>query len=110
MINNIKFSHNWNNKLNNNIFTTIRNYSDSKYNYYVLNLNKDFDILLNGEKFNNSKLIDITQIKYSDIPIELLRLDIGISDPSEISQLFISFGMKSFDSKMLILTFIKSVK
>lgn len=34
MINQIKFSHNWNNKLRQRIFTTIRSWNEGKEAYY----------------------------------------------------------------------------
>lgn len=102
----IKFSRNWNNKLNNNIFTTIRKYSDEKYEYYLNQLNKQFYVELNKKMTCIVKLLEVTPSNYLDISLTMLRLDTGIIDNNNIDDIFKIFGIKEND-KVLILTFAK---
>ena len=58
-MNQIKFSHNWNNKLSNDIFTTIRRFTDEKFDYYKENLNKKFEVVLKNKVIGNNTIISI---------------------------------------------------
>jgi len=103
-MNKIKFSHNWNNKLNHNIFTTIRKYAEEKYSYYNNLIGKEFEILLNEKKIEEANLIDIDICDFKIIPKGLLHVDTGIINNYEIEDLFKMFGINKND-KVLILTF-----
>jgi hypothetical protein len=107
-MNQIKFSENWNNKLNNNIFTTIRGWNKDKEDYYKKLVGSEFEIVLNGkvqEDFKKVRLIDSEIIEFSKISRHTLMLDTGQSDFAEIFNIFNNFGMKSIFDKMIILTF-----
>lgn len=94
----VPFSHNWNNKLDNIIFTTIRKYSPQKLEYYRGNIGKEHEIRLKGKvkclstllqvyKFNSLKMVS---------PI-LLKLDTGLMAMEDILKLFKKFGVGEKD-------------
>ena len=103
-MNKIKFSHNWNNKLNNDIFTTIRKYDNEKYYYYFNQTNKEFEIVLNGNIVGKAVLINVEHLDYINIPYCLLRLDTGLKTKESINELFNKFGINN-NSEVLVLTF-----
>ncbi len=63
----IKFCKNWNNKLNNKYFTTIRYLTSSKYFYYQNNEGNIFDVILKGNKVSTARLVDVSQKDLADI-------------------------------------------
>lgn len=103
----IKFSHNWNNKLTQKVFTTIRTYTDWKFEFYQKQHNREFEIVLNNETIGKCKLRREEIIIYKDIPRALLASDTGLTDFANIYEIFKKFGMKDIESKMIILTFEK---
>jgi len=103
-MNRINFSHNWNNKLNHKIFTTIRKYDKNKYKYYLDLLGITLEVFLNGNKITEANLIDIDYCDFIKIPKGLLHTDTGIVNNYEIEDLFKKFGIKKED-EVLILTF-----
>jgi len=106
-MNQIKFSHDWNNKLSADIFTTIRRWTPEKEKYYHSSISERFNALLNGNKKSETVLEDVRVIRYCDIDINLLRLDTGIFDSMDIFKVFSKFGLRDIAEKMLILTFVK---
>jgi len=106
---NIKFSHNWNNKLDNSVFTTIRKFTEEKYVYYDSNVNKIFDVLLNGKLKSKAKLIRIQVCPYLNIPEEVLVLDTGETNLISVQTIFEKFGLKYIQDKMITLWFKKEM-
>lgn len=106
-MNSIKFSHNWNHKLDNDIFTTIRNWTPEKEGYYRSQLGKTMEVLLHGAKGGEARLLSVRVVLYTMIDSALLRLDTGMADLNEIKKLFINFGMEDIMSRMILLTFCK---
>lgn len=106
MINTISFQHNWNNKLDNIIFTTIRSDKDDKYKYYYSNLNKVFSVMLDDKEYCKARLIGIESKLLDHIMIPLLMVDTGAHGRKEAMEVFQHFGLKE-DSKALILVFKK---
>jgi len=106
-MNNIKFSHNWNNKLNQPIFTTIRKSNFKKYQYYYSKINKLFNILLNNKKIGEAILLAVEELEYEKIPKALLMVDTGIDNIEKVKRVFEKFKTWDF-SKILILTFLKN--
>jgi hypothetical protein len=106
-MNKIKFIHNWNDKLNHNIFTTIRKYTNEKYIYYNKNLATNFEVLINNNKIGEASLIDIDVSIFKSIPFGLLHTDTGIINNYEIQDLFKKFGINE-NNKVMILTFKKN--
>ena len=100
----IKFSHCWNNKLNCNVFTTIRNYSAPKWDYYWDNVGKTFDIILNGAKIGQATLNDARVENYAELDFYLLATDTGCVEPEETDNIFKKFGVKE---KVIVLLFKK---
>lgn len=109
-MNQIKFSHNWNNKLNNDIFTTIRSYTQEKFIYYDSKVGEQYGIILNHKVKCNAQLFRIQVKKYIEIPQEVLVLDTGETDFISIQTIFEKFGMKDINDKMIVLWFKKSTK
>ena len=104
-MNNVKFSHNWNNKLNCNVFTTIRKYTDNKADYYGCNVDGEFAIDLNGVIVGTAILVSVRLETLYKIPAEVIMVDSGL-DREKAYDLFEKFGIK-FGDDCLILTFKK---
>lgn len=98
----IRFSHNWNNKLGNMVFTTIRKWDVEKADYYFGSKGKTFTVLLNDKEFGTAKLVDVAIGNINDLPEVLLLLDTGLTRQEEIMELFKKFGVKD---KVIILLF-----
>lgn len=84
----IKFSHNWNNKLDCNIFTTIRDATD-KFDYFRSMQGRVVDILLNGKRYCRAKVKLVRYGDLSQIPEDVKVNDTGTEDYSEIFNKFI---------------------
>lgn len=83
----IKFSTNWNRKLDNLIFTSIR-----KANHYVNNGDR-VAIVLNDKLYKWAEVIAISECKFSEIGPVLLCLDTGYDYEGAI-KLFDQMGIK----------------
>lgn len=105
-MNKIHFCHNWNDKLNQNIFTTIRKFSQSKKDYYYDKLAEIFEVLLNNKLITQARLIEVESWEFSSLPLGLLHSDTGIVNNIEIDNIFKKFGINKNDL-VLILTFKK---
>ena len=98
----IRFSHNWNNKLENKVFTTIRRWDAGKADYYFENKGKTFTVLLNDKVFGTARLLDVVVDDINDVSEIQLILDTGLTRQEEIMELFKKFGVKD---KVIILLF-----
>ena len=121
-MNKIKFSHNWNMKLNNNIFTTIRKSTKEKEEYYDNQIGNEFEVVLVRDindirpdrTMGTAILIDVEEVRFSEIPLGLLYLDTGltgfddINKEYEVKKLFRKFGIEAM-TKVLILTFKRKI-
>lgn len=101
----IKFCKNWNGKLDNKVFTTIRRSEGQKQAYYRHCLGETFNVLLEGAEYDKAKLVDVKVVKFCDIPPFVLACDTGETDVSRIKSIFQEFGLRSAQDEMLILTF-----
>lgn len=100
----IKFSHNWNMKLKNFVFTTIR--TDKHRQYYLDNLNKRFHVLLNETIYCKAKLIKVDSRKFKECDTYLTLLDTGIIDLPARYDIFKRFGI-TLETNVIVLTFNK---
>ena len=99
----IKFSRNWNNKLNNTVFTTIRKYTTIKYGYYSEQVGKVFDVVLMDTAILKATLVDISMFyDCAELPYGLLAVDTGITERKEMKPLLEKFGI---DDEVIVLTF-----
>lgn len=100
----IKFAHDWNAKLTGpgKIFTTIRNWSDKKADYYINNIGKWFDVILKDEKISQAKLLRVSFLRLNEIPIALLMVDTGYSDIQKVYKLFESFKLRTEDVAIVL--------
>lgn len=103
-MNKIKFSHNWNNKLGCNIFTTIRKYSFPKLQYYRRSLESGFLVELNGKTEGSAVLRGISILNLQEIPLSILQHDVGYFDLTQIYRVFEKFGVYP-GTQVLLLTF-----
>ncbi len=103
----IKFSHNWNNKLNRSIFTTIRKFTSEKERYYMSLITETLEVILEGKHIGKAELLYVERSTYKLLPYALLFLDTGFTTCSEVDELFHKFGIKESD-EVLILTFKKN--
>ena len=104
----IKFSENWNNKLTNKIFSTIRKFSDSKFDLYKKNFLKEFNINLKDDDGNFQyygkailKYIKIVQLR--KMTSNELMLDTGISSLDAIFEFFENLNIKKSDDIILLI-------
>ena len=101
----IKFSKNWNNKLECDVFTTIRDWSLEKQDYYLSNLTKIFDVELNGKKKCEAKLIYVDcSAVLGRLSTAVLAMDTGLVEPQKIYELFKGFGI-GLEDRVLLLIF-----
>lgn len=105
MKNKIKFTKNWNNKLDNPIFNTIRNHVVSAPPYEDM-VGETFSIWLKDSGvIGKARLINVGLRLFSDIPYGMLCSDTGIHNYCDIVTLFQEFGMEDVHSWITILTF-----
>ena len=82
----VNFSHNWNSKLDCPYFTTIRN--AKTHAYYSAHVHETFVVNLNGKEHCRAKLISAELVKLEEIRPELLVLDTGTIDWSDLFKKF----------------------
>jgi hypothetical protein len=100
---NIRFSHNWNQKLDCDIFTTIRRYEKSKSQYYTPG--DVFNVYLNDTIKTQAKLIDKEIHIFGDIvrwQPDLLALDAGLWDVDEVCAVFDKFKINRATPAMIL--------
>ncbi len=68
----IKFTHNWNNKLACTFFTTIRLRNDPKYR-----MGHTYEIFLSGKRLFNAAIVDIRHFKLDKLNDFIAGLDTG---------------------------------
>lgn len=107
-MNTLRFSSNWNNKLRNFTFSTIRKHTNEKHQYYASQLDKTFDVKLKDTHIINAKLVHIARMQYKDIPYELKAMDTGLLEMDEIDELFKKFGITR-DTKVLLMLFKREI-
>jgi hypothetical protein len=105
-MNTIKFSHNWNNKLECDMFTTIRKHTPDKHKYYTSEIGKEFRIMLNDLYQGMTVLDDVICARFDDIYYLLVEMDTGMKYHKAVG-LFKSFGITE-DTEVMILLFKKS--
>jgi len=77
-VKNIRFSRNWNNKLNSSFFSTIRLAQPVNLRYYLDKEGHVFNVLLKNKVLGTARLISVREVRLSEIPDELLILDTGL--------------------------------
>ena len=112
----IKFSKNWNNKLDNDYFTTIRLYNKDKFDYYynLFEKKEDVMILLNDKEKCIVKIVDIEVRLIRDIPDWSVMVDVG-ADRMTFEKLMESMYSKQPEwnanfTRMIILCLRKEVR
>ncbi len=98
----IKFAHNWNNKLECKLFTTIRNWRKDKEEYYKACIGHIFDVMLSNNKIGEAVLRGAFVEDIQDIPVLILMLDTGMTSIPDILKLFKKFGV---EEKVIVLLF-----
>ena len=112
-MNKIKFNQNWNNKLDNNIFTTIRKNTYTKEIYYEENTNKEFEIILTGKKYGECKLLGFKVVEWYHLinnfePLLLVDTGLYYQDAIKVFENF--YGKIKESQDMIILIFAKVKK
>lgn len=105
-MNTIQFSHNWNNKLDNNIFTTIRKWTPEKEDFYDRKIGHIFEVQLKNKRYGDAELIHAEKIDYQDLEYYLKILDTGLSEKKEQDGIFQNFGIDTSKDKVIVLTFL----
>lgn len=104
-MNKISFSHNWNNKLDQKIFTTIRKYNLNKWNYYKGQEGKDFTVLLKNNVHCIVTLINVETDKLGMLPKGLICSDTG-NIVDKAMDIFKRFGIAK-QEEVIVLTFVR---
>jgi len=103
----IKFKHNWNHKLDCDVFTTIRRHTQATEEYYLNCLvGEEFDVLVNGVTYCYARLENMYCDRLMNIPNAMLMVDTGAYTVFEAYEVFKEFGL-SGDSQVIVLTFIR---
>jgi len=105
----MRFSHNWNNKLDCAVFSTIRKASAWAVTHYSKYLGHVFDIVLHGDKRSEATLIGMKSSPLRDVPDEILWLDTGYPSRQSALDVFRTFGVEE-DDEVLQLFFHKVSK
>ena len=104
----IRFSHDWNNKVtgSNEIFTTVRNYTPEKRDYYSAQVGKKFSVMLGKKKVCEAELIYVEEDRMGTLSFPFLALDTGLTDHNKVYDLFDKFGIK-WGGALIVLVFKK---
>jgi hypothetical protein len=105
-MNNIRFIHDWNGKLGNDVFTTIRAYNEPKFRFYSSQIGQRFVIEMNNDPYGYATLVDLDMQLFKDIDPFLLRIDTGLTDMDRVRETFRGFNIYD-DTSCLILLFKK---
>jgi len=100
----ITFVNNWNNKLNCDLFTTIRSSNPEKLKYYESKVNAEFTVILNNKHIGSARLLAVRDPILKDVDPLLLSLDTGIASKIQLSDLFKKLHIEE-NTKVLILIF-----
>lgn len=87
---NIKFSANWNHKLNNSVFSTIRAVKDNP-DYYQSKEGSIFNVYLKDTLLYAARLLKVEVLKFKDIPHYVLMMDTGYNNYEDAVKLFHRF-------------------
>lgn len=68
----LNYSHNWNNKLNSHVHTTLRLWNPSKYHKGA-----KFEEFLNGQPIGSVLVVDVKKIKLTQVNDYIAGLDTG---------------------------------
>jgi len=107
MTNKIKFSKNWNNKLQCRVFTTIRKFDLKKYTWYQSKINEVFDVEVDGITRFQVRLCSVKFGILKNVEPYLLFLDTGEDEPFKI---FKKFGIGEEDKVIILLFDSKKLK
>ena len=99
----VKFSHNWNGKLGNRVFATIRKHEDKKADYYKGLIGKKMGVELSGFPYCMASPLSLEERIFKDLPKAFVQVDTGL-EYSEACKVFSEFGIEQ-DTKVLIPTF-----
>lgn len=107
-MNQIKFAHNFNNKLDGQIFSTIRARTDKKAEYYMQAKGDEYQVMLKGKEHCKARLFEVVVYRsLRVVPFGILMLDTGFSDLNVIYKLFEKFGVTKKHTPVLVLWFEK---
>lgn len=99
----IKFSQNWNNKLDCNCFTTIRLFSKK----YIKN--KTFEIVLKDKVLFQAESVEVYKISIDKLNDYICFLDTGYSKEETIEIFKKMYSSVDFSTQMLALILLKKV-
>lgn len=106
-MNQLKFSRNWNGKLNTRIFTTIRDFNE--YNDKRFRIGEKFAILFKEETVGIAEVIDVANVHYGIIPKFMRQTDTGyiLEECAEIFSHFLKVPKNVLDSKRCLVVLLK---
>jgi hypothetical protein len=99
----VSFSEDWNNKLSNKIFSTIRPASEENISLYSRLLDETVEIRQSSKYVCIARLIGIRMMHLSEVPLEFLMLDTGYETKESAELLFDRLGIKPADEVLILL-------
>ena len=108
-MNKIKFSKNWNNKLNCLFFTTIRLATKEKVTYYESNVGNTFEVKVENDVHSKAILKTTSVLKLCELKHQLVFLDAGMNYIDFCDMMKKMYGKRpeweEYSTKVLILLF-----
>lgn len=103
----LKFSRNWNGKLNTRIFTTIRDYNE--YNDKRYRIGEKYEVLFKDTLIGIVECIDVVNVQYGVVPKFMRQTDTGyiLEECAEIFSHFLKVPKNVLDSKRCIVVLLK---
>ena len=104
----IRFSHNWNSKLNTDWFTTIRLWTPEKWEYYQSLVGKEVKIIMGDRIHFPAKVCNAEESTIMDLPYSTIVCDTGM-EIHDAYELFEKFYHKKdewnkWQTKMILIT------
>lgn len=90
----MKFSKNWNNKLDRENFTTIQEYRSEKWNFYRGQIGSPFMVTVAGKFHSYARLVDVKKMRMEEMSEDLLREDTGF-ETVEAKKILYNFTSRS---------------
>ncbi len=107
---NISFTSNWNGKLRNQIFTTIRKHKGGE-DYYGPKVGSIYNVFLRNDCVASGRLLEAPLKPFREIPELVLMLDTGTTSKEEALKIFEGFyGKFSEEDLFYVLVFEKPSK
>lgn len=106
----LKFSKNWNGKLNSRMFTTIRKYEE--FNAERFKVGNQLEIMYKNEVVAIGEVVDCIDVRFGLIPRYLRQLDTGylLHEANIVFESLLGTTLPTLDAKKVFFVLVKIVK